>query len=350
MKPYHRVLATLAMTAVALVSLLGGCTPTDQNNPSGGDVPPAPDNRNETIVFADVSWATSTFLSNLAGYIVDVGYGYDVEVTTAAHMVALQSIETGEIDVHMDVQVLQMADVIEELVATGKVETLGMSFTPVWLGWLVPRYMIEGDPERGIEPSMPDFEDVFDLADYWHLFPDPEDPSKGRFVNSVPGWDSERMNRLKIEAYGLDEYYNVMTPGSDAALAASMYTAYERGEPWLGYYYSPSWILGKIDMYRIPEPEYDEALWNDEAKYACGYAEDDGTIIGATSLQERAPEVRQFLLDFNLPIDNLNEVLLYMQEESGDTDDVLHWFLSNYQDVWSEWVPEDVAARVAASL
>ncbi len=351
MRGHRGVLTILTLTTLALAAMLAGCAPGAPTPTNGGQpAPSTPDNSQETIVFADASWATSTFLSNLAAFIVEKGYGYDAEVTPAAHMVALQSIATGEIDAHMDVQVIQMQDLMRDLKATGKVDVLGVSTEPVWLGWLVPRYMVDGDPERGIEPMMPDFEDVFDLARYWELFEDPEDSSKGLFVNSVPGWDSERINRLKIEAYGLDQYFNVATTGSEAALTTSMYAAYQRGEPWLGYYYSPGWILAKLDMYQIPEPEYDQALWNDESKYACGYPLDKASIVGATSLKERAPEVNDFLARFSIPIEELNQVLLYMQEVSGETDDVLAWFLTEREDIWTPWVSADVAARVKAAI
>ncbi len=347
------MVALIAATVLVTASF-AGCSPAAPSNPSttnpnGQTVAPAPDNKHETIVFADVGWATSTFLSNLAAFMVEVGYGYNAEVTPAAHMVALQSIATGHIDVHMDVQVIQMQDLMRDLKATGKVDVLGVSTSPVWLGWLVPRYMIDGDSERGIAPMMPDFEDVFDLARYWELFEDPEDTSKGLFLNSVPGWDSERINRLKIEAYGLDQYYNVATTGSEAALTTSMYAAYQRGEPWVGYYYSPGWILAQLDMYQIPEPEYDESLWNDESKYGCGYPLDKASIVGATNLKDRAPEVSDFLSRFDIPIEILNQVLLYMQEVSGETSDVLHWFLTENEDIWTKWLPSDVAARVKAA-
>lgn len=347
-----RVIGVALLAVTLIATALVGCTPAapEPADEESGGLTPAPDNKDETIVFADVQWAASTFMSTLAAYIVDVGYGYTTEVTTAANVVALKSIETGDIDVHMDVEIRSIGEVYQEVVATGKAEALGVSYTPVWQGWLVPRYMIEGDPERGIEPSMPDFKDVFDLVKYWELFQDPEDPSKGRFFSCIPGWQCETTNKLKIEAYGLDKYFNVVSPGSDAALSASMVAAFEKGEPWFGYYWSPSWVLGMTDMYRIEEPEFNQDLWNEESKYACAYSVDDGNIVGATSLQQRAPEVREFLFAFNIPVEVLNDALLYLHESGKDASEIVPWFLTRYEEVWMEWVPADVAARVQASV
>lgn len=361
MMRYVRVMSLTAAAAALVAASLVGCTPAapEPVTPDAGEEPtseepaepqPAPDNRDETIIFADVSWAASTFMSNLAAYMVDVGYGYDTDVVTAANVVALKSIETGDIDVHMDVEIRSIGAVYQEVVDTGKAEALGVAYTPVWQGWLVPRYMIEGDPERGIEPMMPDFEDVFDLADYWELFEDPEDSSKGRFLNCVPGWQCEKINGLKMESYGLDEHFNVVSPGSDAALSASMVSAFEKGEPWFGYYWSPSWVLGITDMYRIPEPEFDEDLWNEEEGFACAYSVDDGNIVGATSLRERAPEVRDFLFEFHIPVEVMNELLLYLHESGKDANEVVPWFLTRYEEIWTTWVPSDVAERIKATV
>ncbi|TFH34145.1 MAG: ABC transporter substrate-binding protein [Dehalococcoidia bacterium] len=354
MRRHTSVIAVMLLAVALLTTTIAGCTPAapEPEAPSGAEesgATAAPDNKGETIVFADVSWAASTFMSNLAAYITDVGYGYTTEVVTAANVVALKSIETGDIDVHMDVEIRSIGEVYDEVVATGKAEALGVSYTPVWQGWLVPRYMIEGDAERGIEATMPDFKDVFDLEKYWQLFEDPEDSTKGRFLNCVPGWQCETTNSLKMQAYGLDKYFNVVSPGSDTVLSASMVSAFEKGEPWFGYYWAPSWVLGMTDMVKIPEPEFDEALWNEESKYACAYSVDDGNIVGATSLQQRAPEVREFLLKFNIPVNNMDELLLYLHESGKDASEVVPWFLTRYEDVWTEWVPADVAERVKAA-
>jgi len=359
-----RVIGAVLLAVVLLTGVLSACTPAgpesdDRTAGSSGasgavvgaaEMDPAPDNSSETIVFADVQWAASTFMSYLAAHIVDVGYGYSTDVIMAANVVALKSIEHGDVDVHMDVETRSIGEVYDEIVATGKAEALGVSYTPVWQGWLVPRYMIDGDPERGIEPMMPALEDVFDMADYWELFKDPEDESKGRFFSCVPGCQCQEVNSAKIETYGLDEYFNVVNPGSNAALSASMVAAFEKGEPWFGYYWAPSWALGVTDMYRIPEPEFDESLWSEDAGFGCAYSVDDANIVGATSLGERAPEVRDFLLEFNIPAEVMNELLLYLYQSGKDAEEIVPWFLTRYEDVWRDWMPADVAERVAASI
>src|SRR5690625_7652439 len=74
-----------------------------------------------------------------------------------------------------------MKEVYEEGTEAGDLVTVVTNFDSVSNGFHVPAYVIEGDPERGIEPLAPDLKRVEDLKDYPELFPDPEDPNKGIF-------------------------------------------------------------------------------------------------------------------------------------------------------------------------
>jgi len=332
-------MAWLSLVVVLVAASLPGC--------AAGD-----DKSEEVIRFADCAWDTQTFMVYVAEFIVANGYDYDTRVDPTTNVVGLKAIENGDIDVHMEVANIALQEPHDALIATGLGEDLGVCYSPMTQIWLVPTYMIEGDAARGIEPMMPDVKTVFDMAEQWELFQDPEMPEKGRFYGCIPGWQCEKTNKLKIEGYGLDQYYNVFTPGSDTALATSMITAYEKGEPWFGYYWQPTWVLGKVDMTPLEEPAWSEDLWNEESKYACGYPREDNYIVGATSLQERAPDVRQFLIDFNIPLDVINTMLVYLQDSGQLASDpeVTDWFLTRYEDVWTEWVPSDVADKVKAAL
>lgn len=302
------------------------------------------------VVFGMGTWDTQKFMSEVAGYIVEHGYGYEVEYQSAKNVFIIEAIQLGDIDVHMEVAERSLKEPLQKLLDSGQGEIVGISFPGTWQGWLVPTYIIEGDPERGIEASAPDLKSVFDMPKYWELFQDPEDPGKGRFYSCIPGWQCEKTNDHKIKAYGLDEYYNVFYPGSDAALASSLVSAYEKGEPWFGYYWSPTWVLAEVDMTPLEEPAFDEALWTEEADYACEYPLDENVIVTNTGLRDRAPEVVEFLEKFRLSAELLNGALLYMKDNEAESTEAALWFLQNYGGVWTEWVSSDVAENVKSAL
>ena len=194
----------------------------------------------------------------------------------------------------------------------------------------------------------PDLKSVFDLGKYWKLFQDPEDPDKGRFYSCIPGWACAEVNERKFVAYGIKEHYNLLQPGSGPALAASMVTAYKRGKPWLGYYWAPTWVLGKLDMLQLEEPPFDQEVW--DTTKACEYPSVKCDILVHKALPEKAPDVVALLKKYETTLKINNRFLAYMQDNKASTEEAAAWFLKEYEDLWTGWVPADVAEKVKAAL
>jgi glycine betaine/proline transport system substrate-binding protein len=194
----------------------------------------------------------------------------------------------------------------------------------------------------------PDLKSIKDLPKYWELFKDEEDPSKGRFYSCIPGWECEKINKKKFEAYGLDKYYNIFLPGSDPALSGSIAAAYKKRKPWFGYYWAPTWVLGKYDMTPIEEPPYDDAVWN--KNYACAYPSVRVNIFVNAGLKKKAPEVVKFLDSYETTQAIANKFLAYMQDTKAGTDEAALWFLKNYEYLWTTWVPTDIASKVKSAM
>jgi glycine betaine/proline transport system substrate-binding protein len=300
------------------------------------------------LILADVGWDSVQVHNRIAGFILEHGYGYKVEYMPGETIPLFAGLARGDIDINMEVWIANQKEAYDKAIKAGQVVDLGSNFPDSWQGWLVPTYMIKGDPKRGIKPMAPDLKSIEDLPKYWKLFKDPEDPSKGRFFNSVPGWECTKINTKKLKAYGLDKYYNDFITGSDAALNGSMAAAFKKGEPWLGYYWAPTWVLGILDMTPIEEPPYDKKLW--DTNYACAYPAVRVNIVVNASLQKRAPEIVEFLKKYETTQAMANKFLAYMRDKKADTQAAAIWFLKNYQDLWTGWVPADVAKKVKAAL
>jgi glycine betaine/proline transport system substrate-binding protein len=302
----------------------------------------------KTLVMADVNWDSVQVHNRIAGFIIEKGYGYKVQYTPGATITLFAGLVRGDVDINMECWVENQQEAYDKGIAAGKVIDLGSNFPDSWQGWLVPTYVIKGDTKRGIKPMAPGLKSINDLPKYWELFKDPEDPGKGRFYSCIPGWECEKINEKKFKAYGLDKNYNIFLPGSDAALNGSMAAAYRKGQPWFGYYWAPTWVLGKFDMTPIEEPPYDPKLWG--TTYACAYPSVRVNIIVNSSLQERAPEIVEFLKKYETTQAMANKFLAYMQDEKADTQRAALWFLRNYQELWTGWVPGKVSGKVKAAL
>ncbi len=319
----------------------------------------APAGAKETIIFADFGWDSAQVHNRIAGFIIEKGLGYPIKFVQGETIMlntALIQAKGGEApNVNMETWTENWQELYDEGLAKGKdpdtnqgfVE-LGANFPNSVQGWYVPRYVVEGDLKRGIEPMAPDLKSVSDLPKYWKLFKDPEDPTKGRFHSCIPGWSCALVNEDKFKAYGIEEYYNIMQPGSGPALAASMETAYKRGKPWLGYYWAPTWVLGKLDMVQLEEPKFDQNIW--ETTKACEYPAVKCDIIVHKSLPQRAPDKVEFLKKYGTTLEINNKFLAYMRDNKASTDEAAAWFLKNYEDLWTGWVSADVAAKVKTTI
>jgi len=302
------------------------------------------------VVFGDQGFDSIRTHNRIAGFIMKYGYGYEPEYMMAESLTVMPAIGKGDIDVFMECWVDNYQEAYDKVVETGKAYDLGANFPDSWQGWLVPTYVIKGDPARGIKPMAPDLKTVFDLKKYWKLFQDPEDPSKGAFISCIPGWGCQKVNGLKLKGYGLDKYFNHIVPGSDAALSGSMIAAYRKGHPWVGYYWAPTWVLGKLDMTPLEEPPYNEKLWNDKDKYTCAYPSVKVNIVVSTKFAKRAPELVEFLKNYETTLQMNNDMLAHMKDTNASAEQTAVWFLKTHEKLWTTWVPADVAKKVMAAL
>jgi len=324
---------TVTCAVVLMLTALSGC--------AGEEI-------QEPIKFGDVGWDSVQVHNRIAGFIVENGYGYTAEYVPGETIPLFAALERGDIDIIMEEWIANQKEAYDKAIEAGTIIDLGVNFPDSWQGWLVPAYVIEGDPERGIEPMAPDLKTIEDLPKYWELFKDPEDPTKGRFLSCQAGWECERINQLKFEAYGLNEYYNVFMPGSNAALSGSLIAACEKGEPWFGYYWEPTWVLGMVDVIHIEEPAYSDEIW--ETTHACAYPSTEVTIVVNSEFPDKAPEIVDFLSKYTTTTAITNTALAYMQDSGASTSETAIWFLQEYEDLWTQWVPADIASKVKAAL
>jgi glycine betaine/proline transport system substrate-binding protein len=324
-----------------------------------GDYPDVNELLDGPIMFGDFNWDSAMFHNRVAQYIIEEGFGHETDVIPGSTLPILQGLEDNDIHAVTEMWVQNMPEWYHDEVEAGTYVDLGANYVGAVQGWFVPTYVIEGDEERGIDPVAPDLSHVDDLADVWEAFEDEEDSTKGRVYNGVGGWEATEINDVRLRSYGLDEYYNSFLPGSEAALFASLAREYERGEPWIGYLWTPSWPFAQYDLTLIEEPEHDEECWEAVSEAAqdastvddpCGFPEVDVNVVISTELDEHAPHVVEFLSNYESDMELTNAALLYISENDASPEEAAEWWLVEYEDVWTAWVSDEVAEVVRDSL
>ncbi|MBB6481394.1 ABC transporter substrate-binding protein [Spirochaeta isovalerica] len=285
----------------------------------------------KTIVFGDVSWDSVQVHNRIAAFIIENGMdGYKADFMPGDTLPIINGVVQGDIDVDMESWHSNFRDVYDKGIASGNLIDLGKNMPDAPQGWWIPRYLVEGP-----DAVAPDLKSVSDLPKYADLFTDPEDRDKGIVYGGVAGWSQMTISEEIFNEFGLEDTFNLGIAGSGSALAGTMVGAYEKGEAWVGYYWAPTAVLGKLDMVRLKGSEYEPA---------------DVNILVNKSMLEKAPDVVEFLKKYSTTVDDNNEFLAQMDQNEWSTAEAAQWFLKNKEDVWTEWVSPEVAEKVKAAL
>ena len=305
-------------------------------------------NRPLIIFFADNSWDSILVHNRIAAYIIGHGMGYKTDFVSGQTTRLYRGLVKGYVDICMESWTENFQEAYDKALNSGNVLDLGPNYTDSWQGWMVPSYMTRGDPMRGIDLVAPGLKSVMDISKYWKLFKDTNDPGKGRFYNSARGLETTRINEKKFEAYGLNNHFNQFIPDSEEAVSDSLTVAYMFARPWFGYFESPSWVLGRMDMAPLKEPPYDKKIW--ETTKGCAYPSVQVNKLINTHLLKRAPDVVVFLKKYQTTATINSKFLAYMHNAGATTEEAAIWFLKNHEMLWTNWVSPKVIIKVKHSL
>ncbi|CAI8941092.1 glycine betaine/proline transport system substrate-binding protein [Pseudomonas chlororaphis] len=307
------------------------------------------------IHFGDITWESGSLITEVLRLIVEKGYGYPTETLPGSTVSLEAALAKNDIQV-IGEEWAGRSPAWVKAEAEGKVFGLGDTVKGATEGWWVPEYVIKGDAERGIKPLAPELKSVADLARYKEVFRDPEDPGRGRFLNSPTGWTSEIVNSQKLKAYGLSDSFVNFRTGSGAALDAEVSSSIRRGKPVLFYYWSPTPLLGKFKLVKLEEPAFNAEAWKTLADASNPHPQGTRSMpahlaIGVSApFKAQYPELVSFFEKVDLPIDLLNQTLGRMSETRQPPRQVAEAFLREQPQVWQVWVPSEVASRVSAAL
>ena len=303
------------------------------------------------IVFSDLNWTTVQVQTRIAQFIVENGYGHPTDTVVGLAGPNLKALRKGDIEVSMEVWLPNQQDDWDEAVALGQVVSLGKGLGESWeSNFVIPKYVADQYPGlRTIEDlKNPEYNSLFQTHDF---------KGKARLVGCPANWSCDSVAQQQIESYGLIDFVEVVLPGNQDALFSDPKGNYSGEEPWLGYIWGTADPALVLDLVRLEEPPYTEECW--ATTKACAF-EDITIIIAAhASLEKRAPDIAEFLRNWDLDIERYMPIAKYIHAnlDLGIWDlrndqawDAAIWYLKNYEGGWSEWVPAGVSARVREAL
>jgi glycine betaine/proline transport system substrate-binding protein len=220
-------------------------------------------------------------------------------------------------------------------------------------GWWLPPATVKKHPE---------LKTVKDILKRPDLFPDKEDPSKGAFIGCPAGWGCQLVNANLFRAFEMEKKgWVLVDPGSAAGLDGSMAKAVERGQNWFGYYWSPTSLIGKYNMvpvdFGVPfagSKNWDGCMALPEQECANPKPSSWTHSVVNTVITDRFKKAGGPAVDYFskrvYPGPAMNGMLVYMADNQAGGADAAVEFLQKHGEIWTKWVPADVALKIFKDL
>jgi glycine betaine/proline transport system substrate-binding protein len=330
--------AWVGVAALAAVSIvMAACSDVDEGGDSGGGATGGTTNvaqcGSEPIVIAVNPWVGAEANANVAKVAMEDQMGCTVELQEINESGQFPAMADGDVDATLEVwpsgHLKDRKDYIEKagtVVDGGELGIIGN------IGWFVPSYVVEENPDLATWEGFKDNADEFATA---------ETGDKGRFLGADTTYSI--FDEAIIKSLGLD--LQVVYSGSEAASLAALDKAYNNQDPILMYWWTPQWANAKYDLVEVKLPEYTDQCAQIAAEdpdvaegYNCDYAEDILYKAFSADLQGKDPAAFQFFSSFQWTEDDQNEVALAIEDGTDPEQAAQDWIDAN-QDVVQGWMP-----------
>lgn len=294
------------------------------------------------VSMTEMDWGSAIIVTQVSKFILEQGYGCSVTVVPSASVPALASVsETGEPDILTEIWT-NGAPSYPGLIEEGKITELSKVLSDGGVeGWWIPNYLLEAHPE---------------LATIDGIKANPELVG-GRLHNCPVGWTCSTITTNMAKAAGLAEAgIEDFVHGSGETLAASIAAAYEAEEPWFGYYWAPTSILGKYPMTLVDVGPHDAGAHECNSTTECAtpvlgaFPVSDVTTVVTGEFAESHPEETALMENVAFTNAQMGELLAWQEDNNASGEEAAVYFLTNYSDVWGEWLNDDARGKLSALL
>ena len=304
------------------------------------------------VTIADMNWNSASFMANVDQFILQHGYGCDAELVPGDSVPTTTSmLEKGKPDIAPELWTNASKEALEKGAAEKRLRLAGRSLSDGGQeGFWVPEYMVEQDP------SLATIQGVIKNA---KKFKHPEDPDLAAFYGCPAGWVCQITTGHLFDALKLKQAsFDMIDPGSGAALAGSIAKAYERKQPWFGYYWSPTAVLGKYKMVQvdfgsgIDAEHFRQCITKEDCTTPKVTMFPPGPVYTVTTeaFATRAPKAYQYVSQRSYTNQQMNGLLAWIEDNQADGEESMEYFLNQYPNVWKKWVSSQAANSIEKAL
>lgn len=287
----------------------------------------------EPIKLAVHDWTGNLITTGIAKAVLERA-GYRVSLIQSEYMGMWPGLESGDIDLAIEVWITSAGDLMNASIASGKTINLGTTGLVGLDRWWYPKYVEEECP------GLPDYKALNDCVE---LFSTPLTSPRGRillFPAAWGGFDDERVEALDLN-------FDIVRAGSEASLYAEVKAAIDRKEPILAWLYEPHWAPIRFEGSWVDMPEYEEACYNDpswgvnpDKAYDCGKPSGPIWKVGWSGMKDKWPEAVAVLSALELNNEELGDMIGAIDLDGQKTEDVVAEWMATNTDRWQAWLPK----------
>ena len=296
------------------------------------------------VSITEMTFSSAIITTEIATFLMEQGYGCTVTRVPSDTIPALTSLaENNEPDIVTELWVNSAGSAYEKLKQDDVIQDMTQVLQPGGLeAWWIPTYLAEEHPE---------------LKTIQGILDNPE--LVGNRFNNCPtgGWVCSTINRNIARAYGFEEAgIEVFDHGGGETLAASLASAYEAKEPWFGYYWEPTALMGRFDMTMVDIGGVDldahKANLNADVvdPKPSAYPPSLVYTVATTDFIDEYPEVAKLMSNISFETSDMSALLAWKDENNASTEEAAVHFLLNNKDVWRDWLNEDARQKLSAVL
>ena len=310
------------------------------------------------LVIAEQNWASAELMANVDKIILEKGYGCEVELVPGATMPTFTSMnDKGTPDMNPEQWANAVYTPLKKAVSEKRlIIANGAPITGLGEGWWLNPAALKKHPElKGMTAVQ-----ILERPD---LFPDKEDPSKGAFMGCPAGWGCQLANANLYRAFEMEKKgWKLIDPGSAAGLDGSIAKASDSNEPWFGYYWNPTSMVGKYNLqpvdFGVPfagRDNWDNCITLAEQdcanpKPTAWTKSEVNSIVTANFAKTGGKEALSYVEKRVFPGEVMNGMLVYMADNQAKGSDAAVEFLKKHEKIWGKWVSGSAKKKIKAGL
>ncbi len=304
---------------------------TDATTGAAGDTTPAAAT-GAAIKIAVNPWTGSAVNANVAKVVLESKLGTPVELVDLDENAAWIGLDAGALDANLEIWPSGHAEDFKVYIEEKKsVVDLGKLGPSAKIGWYVPSFVIEDNPELA---TWEGFKDPA-LAS---LFATAESGDLGQFLMGDPSYvsyDEQIITNLELPL-------KFIVAGSEAALITAIQQAETDRKPLLLQFWQPHWLQSKVDLTEVELPavtdECTASAADADGGYACDYPVDELYKVANAGLEAKNKAAFDFLTKLQLTTDQQNEIAAMVDSDGKTADEAAKEWVDANPDVVSAWL------------